>query len=292
MVMTDSPEQSLFYDALAHTTGNLMLVACAGSGKTTTFCRAIPHIPDVLSKSVLFLSFGKDIVTTLVDRVPPYCQCKTFNALGHAVWQQHIGRRLTIETGKIRSLLKDGLKWKEFELAQSPVCKLIGVARNYGLGITGMLENTYDSWFMLMDRFGIYSDNPDELPQERIVQIAQQCLRDSIIAALDGHCDFDDQLYMPVLKGLHFTKWNYVFVDEAQDTNNVQREIVRRLLAPTSRLIVAGDPSQAIYGFRGADTESMQRFRDEFNMTVMNLSVSWRCAKAITREASKYITTL
>jgi len=288
-----SNEQSLFFDALENTTGNLMLVACAGSGKTTTFVQAIPRIPAVLSKSVVFLSFGKDIVNTLVERVPAYCQCKTFNALGHGVWQQHVGRRLTIDAGKTRAMLKDYLSWKEFELCFSPVSKLVGIAKNAGVGIEGMLTDEYSTWATLMDRFGVVPDI-DEMPEERIIHVAREMLRQSILASKDGFCDFDDQLYMPVREGLTFNKFNYVFVDEAQDTNNVQRAIVHKILAPASngRLILAGDPSQAIYGFRGADTEAMFRFRDEFGMTVMPLSVSYRCSKAVVQEAQKYVTTI
>jgi len=106
--------------------------------------------------------------------------------------------------------------------------------------------------------------------------------------------DFDDMLYLPLRSKCTFDKKNYVFVDEAQDTNGVQRALLRRMLAPPphGRLIAVGDPSQAIYGFRGADANAMSALREEFSAVVMPLSVSYRCSRAVVAEAQKYCTTL
>ena len=50
---------------------------------------------------------------------------------------------------------------------------------------------------------------------------------------------------------------DYVFVDEAQDTDRTQRAMIRMLLRPGGRCVAVGDPAQAIYGFRGAGSDSM-----------------------------------
>jgi len=70
----------------------------------------------------------------------------------------------------------------------------------------------------------------------------------------------------------------------------VQRRIVHQLLGDSGRLFAAGDLCQAIYGFRGADSDAMQQFITEFRMTLMPLSVSYRCSQAVVKEAQKYVT--
>lgn len=289
-----SPEQAIIGDFVENDTANLCINAAAGTGKTTTECWLVREkIPARTQKSVLMLSFSKAIVETLVDRLPADVQAKTFNALGHGVLQARLGKRLNVKVDKSRTLLKEMLPWSDMELYANFVTKLVGLAKNVGLG-TELVVDSPAEWFGLMTKFGLALDSVDA-DETRAVELAQRLLAESVRACRDSaFCDFDDQLYMPILWGLNFQKFNYILVDEAQDTNNIQREMVKRLLAPSGngRLIVAGDVSQAIYGFRGADTDSMLRFRDEFQMTVMPLSVSYRCSKAVVREAQKYVTTI
>jgi superfamily I DNA/RNA helicase len=102
--------------------------------------------------------------------------------------------------------------------------------------------------------------------------------------------DFDDMLYMPVMHNVSFDHYNYVFVDEAQDTNDIQLEILSRLMAPKCRLVAVGDPHQAIYGFRGANADSMSRIGERFQCKTYPLSVSYRCPKAVVKEAQRFLT--
>ena len=101
--------------------------------------------------------------------------------------------------------------------------------------------------------------------------------------------DFDDMLLFTLLYKSQFKKYDFVFIDEAQDTNGVQRTILKKLLKPQGRLIAVGDPYQAIYGFRGADSSAMDMIVDEFGAKVLPLSISYRCAKSVVEEANKYM---
>jgi superfamily I DNA/RNA helicase len=96
-------------------------------------------------------------------------------------------------------------------------------------------------------------------------------------------------LYMPVMYGIAFNHYNYIFVDEAQDTNDIQLEILSRLCAPRCRIVAVGDPHQAIYGFRGANADSMTRITERFSCKTFPLSVSYRCPKAVVKEAQRYL---
>ena len=125
--------------------------------------------------------------------------------------------------------------------------------------------------------------------------------------------DFDDMLYLAVKLNARFDPVDWLFVDEAQDTNGIQVEIMSRLQkaeqyvrngdeetsvtsygAPprfqsSTRIIAVGDPHQAIYGFRGADSNAMTSIAGRFNAVILPLSVSYRCPKAVVREAQKYL---
>jgi superfamily I DNA/RNA helicase len=115
--------------------------------------------------------------------------------------------------------------------------------------------------------------------------------------------DFDDMLYLCVKEGLILPKYDFIFVDEAQDTNAIQRAMLRKMLnvLPSNadeetqkkfketRIIAVGDPAQAIYGFRGANSDSLDLIAKEFNCTKLPLTVSYRCPQAVVRYAQQWV---
>ena len=84
--------------------------------------------------------------------------------------------------------------------------------------------------------------------------------------------DFDDLLLNMVLllrrsdllRDAYQQRFQYVLVDEFQDTNKVQYELVKILAAPQNNVCVVGDEDQAIYAFRGADYRNVLRFRENY----------------------------
>jgi DNA helicase-2/ATP-dependent DNA helicase PcrA len=100
--------------------------------------------------------------------------------------------------------------------------------------------------------------------------------------------DFDDMLYLPILLDTRFQTFDYVMVDESQDTNAVQRAILHKLVANGGRLIAVGDASQAIYGFRGADSDALDLIASEFSAARLPLSVSYRCPRSVVAIAQQY----
>src|SRR5690606_15545707 len=68
---------------------------------------------------------------------------------------------------------------------------------------------------------------------------------------------YDDQCWLPIVNDWGVEQYDAVFVDEAQDLSPARRELVRRALKDNGRLFVVGDRYQAIYGFAGADIDSL-----------------------------------
>src|SRR6185369_17557401 len=86
--------------------------------------------------------------------------------------------------------------------------------------------------------------------------------------------DFNDQLYLPVIFGAEFTKYDWVFADEAQDISNLQLEMLRRSLAKNGRFVGVGDSAQAIYGWRGASRDAIPNLGRTFDAQKFPLSIS------------------
>ena len=97
--------------------------------------------------------------------------------------------------------------------------------------------------------------------------------------------DFSDQILFPLIYNIQGKKYDIIYVDEAQDLNPMQHDFIRHFLTPNGRVIAFGDPRQAIYGFRGADAKSMNKLSRMFNATSLPLSISYRCAQNIIKEA-------
>ena len=120
----------------------------------------------------------------------------------------------------------------------------------------------------------------DESPSPLAKELIESLLSTSIRWAYDGIIDFADQTYMPALFGGSYPKFPLVLVDEYQDLSPINHAMVAKLCR-TSRQIGVGDDAQAIYGFRGAASDSMQTAVRQFSMEQLPLTVSFRCPSAI-----------
>ncbi len=126
----------------------------------------------------------------------------------------------------------------------------------------------------------------------RVYHRYQKILADS--AALD----FDDLLArttwlfqdQPEVLRRYQERYEYLLVDEFQDTNTAQYELVRLLAGRSRNLFVVGDEDQSIYGFRGADYRNVRRFREDFpDAKVVLLEQNYRSTQAILDAANAVI---
>ena len=110
--------------------------------------------------------------------------------------------------------------------------------------------------------------------------------------------DFDDMLVVtydlftsrPDILALWQKKFKYILIDEFQDINRVQYDVIRMLALPENNLYVVGDDDQAIYGFRGADSELMFRFRRDYpDAPQILLGINYRSSGNIVKNSLKVI---
>jgi superfamily I DNA/RNA helicase len=267
--------------------GALIVEAVAGSGKTFTIVRAAQEIP--ADHKAVFLAFNKSIATELGNKLPDHVESKTLNALGWAVCRYRIGKHITIERNKTRDLI-DKLLPEEAREVQAELLSIIGKAKSHGLIPAGMPTpwGTYAAddqrWVTLMDRYDI---DPNGCGTATFISWCNILLK----AGLEEQnvFDFDDQLYMPVALDLPTWGYDWVIIDEAQDVSHVQRVLLRKFKKRDGRLIAVGDSRQAIYGFRGADSQSLANIGRVFKAETLPLSISYRCPRLVVEEAQHIV---
>jgi superfamily I DNA/RNA helicase len=279
---TPTPEQAAIVEAARGTRDNLIIEALAGAAKTSTLvliAQALTMVP------TLAIAFNKRIADEMAKRLPANVHSKTLNAVGHRAWSDRVGRRLIVDTQKTYNLFKalvDNLPRSErgdLYTAQGDILKAVRLAKTWGWrpqlyfdGAKSLISDE-DFWERINEELD------EDVPREVVVDI----LVNGIKQAFNGMIDFDDQIYMPTLFGGSWPSYPLVMIDEAQDLSPINHAMLDQLVR--QRLIAVGDPYQAIYGFRGAQADSMNMLARQYSMTRFPLSISFRCPKRVIERA-------
>lgn len=283
-----SPQQESIFDWFAHGDGNLIVRARAGTGKTTTILRGIQYAPE---DNILVCAFNKRIQEELASRLEcDKARAQTLNSVGYRTllraglspaWtrmpDQSNGLKPWDRENWLATQVTGGMPYG----AKRLVAKLVTKAREIH-----PLVHTYDkpqaTLCGLAADFDILPDPGSFLP---LPEIANATLRAMDIAAerepTESGIDFADQLYLPLRKQLLRPEYDLVVVDEAQDMTAAQLLMARAVCHPYGRFVIVGDDRQAIYGFRGADSNSLDRLKKELDAEELPLSKTYRCPKRV-----------
>lgn len=282
MTHTPTDQQSAIISAAA-SGSPIICSAGAGCSKTSTIEMFVPR----LSAPATAVAFNTSIKKELEQRLPPTTTCRTANGLGHRAWQKVVRPKLTVNADKCGDILKlflqdSGLPFEETQTLFGDVVKLVALAKHTGIvpkghPYRGLEPDEPETWEDLADRFWIE-------PSSLVLQYSHRVLEESIRQAYQGLIDFDDQIYMPTLFGASYDRAKILIVDEAQDLSPINHLQLFRC-AP-EQLIAVGDPRQAIYAFRGADSNSMANIERQFkklNFSHFPLSLTFRCPKLVVK---------
>lgn len=275
--MKYTEQQEAIFAAIGETQDHVIVIAGAGTGKTSTIVEAANRIDG----DAAFLAFNKSIATELAKKLPDNVEAKTFHAFGFAAIR-NAGVRTKVNNYKVRNIIADLLGKDYFA---TPLAKLISL-------IKGSLVDSRDlkNIRSLIDEYNIQFESSREEKQaiSMIPAILNKCKTETTTI------DFDDMIWLPLVNNYPLPHYDILFVDEAQDFNEMQRELIARVVNG-GRCIIVGDPNQAIYGFRGADSNSMSMFRSrleresERGIIDLPLTVSWRCPTSVVAEANRYV---
>jgi DNA helicase-2/ATP-dependent DNA helicase PcrA len=293
-----TPEQVAIFDAVKDQNGtDIVVEALAGTGKTTTIVMALKYARG----KVLFCAFNKRIADELRKRAPRHVNCATLHSVGFQTLNKALPTKPVVDNNKKRNIAKELLPEDDDETrhARSVLVKVASLVQatltdaadrvavmelinRYGIdtsGINGRDATTYGGEVEVH-----YTHNVEETVLEMLPRMLSICqVRTTVI-------DYDDMIWLPIVLRLPIEKYNWVFVDEAQDLNKSQLELVHSLVNETGRVCCVGDRHQSIYGFRGADVDAIPRLIRELNdVKVLPLTVSWRCPFSVVGLAQQMV---
>jgi DNA helicase-2/ATP-dependent DNA helicase PcrA len=275
-----SPEQKAVWTELDTTERNVVVDAVAGSGKTHL---GVEWCKRQKSGRIAFVAFNKHIATELVSRLGGNrnVEAMTYHSLGYKMIRASVGGRVNVDQYKVDGLLDDvHLPLSDYaeKTAKYRIKNLVSLAKQYGVRKRDELE-------VLVDHHDVDLNGCEEVVYDYVPKILDKCK-----VGL-SEIDFDDMVWLPKELGLSCPKYDTMLIDEAQDTNLSQQWLA---LNAAKRLVVIGDRNQAIYGFRGSDSQSMQRLEDALALTRQGvirlpLSVTRRCPRSGVRLAQRIV---
>lgn len=283
----NTEEQQAAIEAAA-SKGSIALDALAGTGKTYTLVQmaAKQNVP------TLAVAFNKKNAMDLQARMPSHVTAKTMNGLGHGALMKWWNFKVTLDTSKVEKLVTELLSKEQVNSSETwtTVRKLVHSAKATGIvpstwtarPTQPLIEDTAESWADLADYFDIEA-NPSD------ISLARRVLHRSNDLALSGVIDFGDQIYLSVVLGTSFQKYDCLIVDEAQDLSPLQHKMVAKSLGYRGMGRTAGDEFQAIYAWRGAASDSIHRLREQFKATSFPLTYCFRCSESVVEEAQTLV---
>ncbi|MDD4683323.1 MAG: UvrD-helicase domain-containing protein [Eubacteriales bacterium] len=283
--------------AVQHQDGPLLILAGAGSGKTRVITHRIAwlvQVKHVRPSSILAITFTnkaaaemKSRIEALVGHVSSSMWIGTFHSMLLRILRRYAERlgytsHFTIlDSDDQQRIIKQCYKELSIDDKKFPVRMVhsrISTAKN---ALTGVEQFAREAG--------------SDFVQEKVAQVYklyQQILKQN------NSMDFDDILFEAVrllennedVLADYQNRFNYILVDEYQDTNHAQYKLVHLLSAVHKNLCVVGDDDQSIYSFRGANIQNILDFEKDFkNCTVIKLEQNYRSTNNVLQAANAVI---
>ncbi len=292
---------------------HIIVAALAGTGKTTTLvsglqvlkglpptdARGRPITPSPQQAAIWealvrgpapatvgFCAFNKSIASELQARVPPGCDAMTLHSLGYrAVLKAFPGTK--VNSYRTQDIIAELLETDIRDLRRKKPTLVSGTEKLVGLCKQNLLAGTEDELAELADRHDVDLNGS----RTEVYALVPRVLERAKDIGADRAVGFDDMVWAPIALDLPVSRYDLLLVDEAQDLNRCQQALARKA---GTRLVLVGDAHQAIYGFAGADSDSLPRMTAELEASsvgciVLPLNVTRRCGQAIVQEAQKYV---
>lgn len=321
-----SKYQKAILDYIENETGNLLVDAKAGAGKTSTLILIADKIIEQ-NKKCLFLAFNKSIVEELKGRiVSDNCQVKTLHSLGLSFLRSYMFRlhkenyELQIDQNdefikNSATALFDKYCLEMFKISNSEVSEdefkdlyynvtreiasLVNYCRLYNVNYHEP-EQVFDvgnklCWYLpKCHELGIAN-------YPRIVEEIIDTIKNRFANPLQNSegkylytIGYTDMIYFPCLYKMYVpfalrSYLDFVLLDEVQDLSVLQQLFVKLLMNDKNRLIAVGDENQSIYAFAGADTKSITNLKKNFQLKQLPLNICYRCPEKVIKLAQSIV---
>jgi DNA helicase II / ATP-dependent DNA helicase PcrA len=295
-------------EAVETSEGPVLILAGAGSGKTRVITYRIAHLIEhkgVLPESILAMTFTNKAAAEMGERVEKLVGGLSIAKPAISTFHSFCVRllRRDIEALRIRSVAGQPLigHTKNFviydEADQQSVIK--SLLRRFGLDdkqLTPRIVQARISWAKnhMLDPQELYLQSADP-KTERVAQLYEEYRKELRKA---NALDFDDLLLEAVrlLKSAaqvcqyYQRRFQYLLIDEYQDTNRPQYELMRMLAGEHHNVCAVGDEDQSIYSWRGADIRNILEFEKDFpEAKIIRLEQNYRSTQNILQAASAVV---
>ena len=282
--------------AILKTQGAVMVIAGAGSGKTRVLTNRIAYLiaeKNVLESNILAITFTnkaakemKERIYSLAGETSKYIWINTFHSMCVRILRQHIdllgyNKNFTIlDTSEQKTIIKNIVK--ELNLSEDSyqpnnILKIISNSKNSMISVNEMKAQA---------RFGFMKNVAE------IYEYYQKYLKKNSVL------DFDDLMLKtivlfekhPEVLAIYQNKFEYIHVDEYQDTNVIQYKLIKMLSEVHKNICVVGDDDQSIYSWRGACSDNIINFEKDYeDVEVIFLDQNYRSNSTILDAANSVI---
>lgn len=288
-------------EASIHTNGPILIIAGAGAGKTKTITHRIINLikNGVLPEKILAVTFTNKAAKEMKERIVAEIEknakgqdtipfVSTFHSLGVFIIKENakilgLTKYFTIlDDGDSNSIIKEALKELNIDPKQYEPRKIKNIiSREKG-------------------KFKHYNDYQEESSGasylSKIVSQVWKIYEEK--KSKENSLDFDDLLLKSTkllkdneeIRGKYQDKWEYIHIDEYQDTNEVQYLMSKLLSEKNKNICVVGDADQNIYSWRGANLKNILSFEKDYpNAKIVTLEENYRSTKNILEAANEII---
>lgn len=279
-------------EAVNHRDGPCIVLAGPGAGKTAVLTQRTAQLVDsgVPPERILLLTFTRLAAREMITRAKmlnPQCEKVdggTFHSLATRIVNQNnhlFGKAkpftiLDVEDNQtiVKQITNEvrGSSSEEEWPSPSVIQRVISFSTNTRSSISDAIYSVSPNYVHLVSQIETIRDKYFDYKISRGLLDYDDCLE--YFAAL-----LNDDDIAPMIRA----KWDYVLVDEYQDTNQLQLDIVYNLVNDkNSNIMIVGDPGQSIYSFRGSAPETMSGFKTRFPKSkIINLEMNYRSTPEI-----------
>lgn len=302
-----SKYQQAIFDWVQYGRGDAVIQAVAGSGKTKTLVECSKLLR---SSKAIFLAFNKHIASEIQGRVGKSVICKTIHSIGMGTLRSQIQNPMLDENKyfdiakpyaeelakekmrKYQAELRRYLKSEDQEKPEEPptAISIASIFKKLAhfCRVTLTDPKNFDALEIMANHFDCLNESSIELYMlhEPLISILKQGV---LVAERQKIIDYDDMIWLPWKWDLQPSLQDYVMVDECQDLSPAQLNLVLKMRSKGGRMIFVGDPNQAIYGFAGASSDSIEQIISFTSATILPLSICYRCPESHIKLAQKIV---
>ena len=279
---TPSQTQIDLCDFIEHKIGNATVESRAGCGKSKTIELMVHFVPS--GKKVLVVCFNKHIAENLTEKFNSHdfnVDVMTYHSLGNKILscKKHLSIKNNFKENKYKEYISQHIHELNPEYTNLNKANQIAYKHNLEKLIDFARYNLMQSAKeikKISDKYGVNL-------------VSNECV--AVKKILTWGCnnissyDYQDMIWLPYELGINGNifslQYDYIFVDEAQDSSLAQQNLINICTKRNTRLIIVGDSFQTINSWCGSDNEAFEKFHNKPNTTRFCLNTSYRCAKKI-----------